>query len=189
MNVPEQRVEGKLELISVAKELMPKGHPDFLGVVKYPKITDMVKSEGSGNVLLFVSVLVRDFCGSLNVVRNMNEDQIIEAASMLVDECDNFRLEDYVMMFAMAKKGQLVKIMDRIDLQIITEIMNAYWTSRSRAAKDPVEAEVKHLDSLGRTLRVMDDMNPMEAKLIQSGDNLAAAIGEMKHAFSAWKKD
>jgi hypothetical protein len=42
-----------------------------------------------------------DFCSSINVLRNMNEDQMIEAAAMLIAECGNFRLEDYVMMFSM----------------------------------------------------------------------------------------
>jgi hypothetical protein len=185
----DTRMNGKMELLSVINDLMPAGVPNFLDVVKYPKISELIVSHGHAAVLLMVSVLVRDFCGSLNVVRNMNEDQIIEAASMLVSECGNFRLEDYTMMFSMAKKGELVKIMDRIDQQVITSILDEYWKKRNIAGSEAIEGEIKHLDGLGKTVRLLDDMNPQDAKLINTADNLAATIGEMKHKFSDWKND
>lgn len=94
-------------------------------------------------------LLVQDFCMSFGVVRNMNEDQMIECADILLDECDNFRMEDYVMMFAMAKRDKLgVKIMDRLDIQVISQIHNAYSELRYEAGerlqqKDYNEAEAR----------------------------------------------
>jgi hypothetical protein len=80
----------------------------------------------------------------------MNEDQMIETASMLLDECDNFRLEDYVMMFALAKRGQLVKIFDRIDIDLVGEIMNEYWFKRNEAGK---RAQDEHFRSFEEKMK------------------------------------
>ena len=121
------KTEAKMELISLTSELMPAGVPSFLEIVKYPMIRDLIAEIGKKKMLAILVLLVKDFCSSINVIRNMNEDQMIEAGAMLLDECVNFRLEDYVMMFSLAKRGQLIKILDRIDLQLIGEMMDKYW--------------------------------------------------------------
>lgn len=130
----------------MASELMPGGKPRYLDVIHFPMIRDLVKSEGKKKMLAVLVIMVKDLCSSLNVVRNMNEDQMIEAAAMLLDECGNFRLEDYVMMFSMGKRGQLVKIYDRIDLQVITAMMDEYWEKRKAIGDLLQENEVNHYD-------------------------------------------
>jgi hypothetical protein len=127
---PEERQVAKLAYGMAVKQLFPEGKPDYLGVVKYPQIKDLVKDNGEPVVLLLIAVMVRDYCASVNVARNMNEDQILEAAAMLMDEAGNFRLEDYAMMFALAKRGKLVKIYERIDLTTITDMADAYYAER-----------------------------------------------------------
>ena len=133
-----ERSKAKMELLLITNELMPGGKPDLLGVRKYPMIKDLVQSEGKKKMLAILVLMVKDFCSSMNVVRNMNEDQMIEAGAMLLEECDNFRMEDYVMMFSMAKKGSFhpeVKIYDRIDIQTISQIMDEYWARRNEAGR------------------------------------------------------
>ncbi len=174
------KAEAKMELIMITSDLMPAGKPSFLEVVKYPMIKTLIETEGKKKMLAIIVLMVKDFCGSLNVVRNMTEDQMIEAGVMLLDECDNFRLEDYTMMFALAKRGSLVKIMDRIDLQVITAMLDAYWEQRQHAAKSVEESEVKRLDSIGSTTRSLESMNPIDAKMIQATDGLAAAIEQLR---------
>lgn len=169
-----------MELIAISRDLMPEGKPAFLQVVKFPMIRDLAKSEGPNIMLKVLLLMVKDFCNSLNVVRNMNDDQMIEAASMLLDECDNFRLEDYTMMFSLGKRGQLVKIMDRIDLQIITAMMDEYWIQRKRAATKTVDEEIKHLDSIGNTARLIDTMNPIDAKMNKAADGVTSAIEALR---------
>ena len=140
-----------MELILVSNELMPGGSADFEGVIKYPKISKMVEEIGKKKMLAILVLLVKDFCSSVNVVRNMNEDQMIEAAAMLLEECDNFRLEDYFMMFSMAKKGKFkseVKIWDRMDIQIISEILDEYWKVRKTAGKAIMQKEQEVLDNI-----------------------------------------
>lgn len=184
------RSEAKMELVIMTSELMPKGKPSFLEVVKYPMISQLVQTEGRRKMLAVLVLLVKDFCTSLNVVRNMNEDQMIEAASMLLDECGNFRMEDYLMMFAMAKKGALdVKILDRIDIQVIAQILDDYWKHRHRAGKKAQEEEGDHIDTLGPVMRQLEHMDPTEAKLINQADGLLGAMGELKARFVEWKDE
>lgn len=125
----------KMELIKQNKVLMPKGVPDFLSIVKYPTIEQLIAQHGENNLSKVIFLLVKDFCNSLNVVRNMTEVQMFEATTMLVDECGNFRLEDYVMMFTLAKRGQLVKILDRVDIQVFGLMLDEYHKIRYAAGE------------------------------------------------------
>lgn len=180
MEIPEQKMKGKMEMIAISRYLMPGGRPRYTEVVKYPMVKDLAKSEGNNTMLKLLLLIIRDFCNSVNVVRNMNDDQMIESASMLLDECDNFRLEDYVMMFSMAKRGDLVKIFDRLDISVITAIMDEYWIRRKRAAKEIQEQPVERLDSLGNTVTKKELLHPQDAKLMDSGDRLAGMLGDLK---------
>ena len=173
---PDLKFPGKMELMEVVTELMPAGVPDFLSVVKYQKISALKTTLGQKDLHKAVFLLVKDFCSSLNVVRNMNEDQMIEAAAMLLDECGNFRLEDYTMMFALAKRGGLVKLYDRIDLEVITAIIDAYWVKRHKAAIEAEEKAVMAVESQIPTLRSSkpDDFDKV--------GNLGGAMSELKIA-------
>lgn len=171
----ENKFMAKMELTEIVSDLMPGGVPKFLEVVKYPKVSDLA-IQNKPRTLLLISIMVRDFCSSLNVVRNMNEDQIIEAAGMLMDESDNMRLEDYTMMFALAKRGGLVKIYDRIDLQVISDIFDAYWIKRSNAA---IKAEEEAVNSQETQMPMMRTSKPDDFDKIGS---LGSALTEMKNA-------
>jgi len=176
----EQRSEAKMELIVLTSELMPGGKPNYTDVIRYPMIRDLVQAYGKKKMLAVLVLMVKDLCSSLNVVRNMNEDQMLEAASMLLDECGNFRLEDYVMMFSLGKRGQLVKIMDRIDLQMISDMMDAYWEKRKAAAEVLTESDARHYDTLGPVARTVDNYHPEDARLLQAGEGVSAAIQGLK---------
>lgn len=124
-----------MELAEITSQLMPDGKPDFKSIRYYPSIKSLCENPeyGSKNIRMLLFLMVQSFCESMNVVRNMNEDQMIESAAMLLDECENFRLEDYQIMFTMAKRGQLLKIYDRIDISIISALMDAYFKIRREA--------------------------------------------------------
>lgn len=144
---PKERTANKMAYLQITKELMPAGKPEFLTVVKYPKINDLVQERGEPVIMLILAVMIRDFCATMNVVRNMNEDQILEAAAMLLNEAGNFRLEDYTVMFALAKKGQLFEVRDRIDLQVITAIADAYYAQRRDAKINMQDQELERLEA------------------------------------------
>lgn len=174
------KLSGKGELIEIVSELMPAGKPKFLEVIRYPTIEAMIHEHGKQKMLKVIFLLVKDFSGSLNVVRNFNEDQMLEAAAMLLDECGNFRLEDYVMMFQMAKKGELLKVYDRLDIQVISEMLDVYWLKRKRAAEGVQEKEAYHLENLGDNQKQIESLHPEDAKLLKATDGLAAALSSWK---------
>lgn len=148
MSKEETRKDAKMEVTVRCAELMPTGKPNFKEIPQYPTIAQLVPIHGVGNMLKVLQMMVMDFCRSMNVVRNMNEDQMIEAAAFLLDECGTFRVEDYLMMFTMAKRGQLGKIFDRVDIQVIGSILDAYWLYRDAEGKRIQEEEVKAAERL-----------------------------------------
>lgn len=135
MEVEQNFMSAKLELSNIASNLVVKYKPDFDLITSHTSIKTLALNKEVGGigkqaVLKSVFVLLKDFCGSVNVVRNMNESQMIDAAAMILDEVDDFRMEDLVAMFSMAKRGQLFEIRDRIDLQIISKILDVYYIMR-----------------------------------------------------------
>lgn len=181
MEIPQQRQEGKVDLITLTSELMPKGVPNLLGVVKYPQIERLGQEIGKKGVLLLILTLVKDLCSSINVVRNMSEDQMLETASMLLDECGDFRLEDYVIMFSMLKRGQLVKIYDRIDTGLVGDAMNEYWFMRRNAGRRHQEEEVNHFEDKLKEIErkpgsLTEEENEQQIELISKLREVAANL-------------
>lgn len=131
----DKKRDAKMELIIMTSALMPHGKPALLEMRNYPQIAALAAEHGRKSLLKVIFLIIQNFCSSVNVVRNMSEDQMIEAAAMMLDECGNFRLEDYQLMFAMAKRGQLVRIMDRIDISLISQMMDEYWRVRNAAGR------------------------------------------------------
>lgn len=171
----EKKSEGKMELLSVTRDLMPGGKPLFKDVIKYPMIRMLAAQVGENVILKNIFLLVKDFCSAVNVVRNMNEDQMIDAAAMLLDECEDFRMEDYVMMFSMAKKGELVDLRDRVDLQIISKIMDEYYIVRRREGELIQEEGIRHYETMGTQTRSIEYLHPSDAKISEAADKLLAS--------------
>jgi hypothetical protein len=76
--------------------------------------------------------MVADLCRAVNVVRNMNKDQMIETATKILDECGNLRLQDYAII---VKRGQLARILDRLDIHVIGEMLDVFWLSRCKSGE------------------------------------------------------
>lgn len=127
------RLEAKMQISVMVNGVMPGGKPEFKQIRSFPAIAQMAQVYGETTMQKALFLMVKDFSESINAVRNMNETQMIDAAAMLLAECDNFRLEDYLMMFTMAKRGQLVTILDRVDMHVISLMMNSYWDIRNAA--------------------------------------------------------
>lgn len=153
----------------------------FLEIIRYPKIETLAETHGKRKMRKVLFLMLKDFCNSINVVRNMNEDQMIEGAAMLLDECGNFRLEDYAMMFSMAKRGQLIDVRDRIDIQMLSQMLDNYWERRNMAAEIEITGEINHLESLGNTSKQIENLHPQDGKLLQSMEKVTAA-------FEGWKE-
>ena len=174
--------------MSITGDLMPGGVPFFPIIRTFPPIAELLIHNAPG-ISKAVFLLVRDFCASLNVVRNMNEDQMIEASGLLIQECGNLRLEDYVIMFSMAKRGELVDIHDRVDLQIITRIADTYWSVRHLEGQKERDKDFHETLYIGPSERAQESLNPQQLQLMDKADNLNGAIGDLKNAFKAWRDE
>lgn len=125
---------------------MPDGVPNFEPIRSFPTIKALCESikDGRKNMRAVLFNMVKNLSESINVVRNLTEDQMIEIASLLLDECGDFRLEDYQMMFTLAKRNKLVKFRDRIDITIVSEMLDEYWLLRKKEG-DRILAEKEDL--------------------------------------------
>lgn len=188
METPELKAAGKMELMQITNKLIPQGKVDFPSLRTFPTLAELSKIN-QADTAKSVFLLVKDFCGSLNVVRNMNEDQMIEAAGLLINECSNFRLEDYVVMFAMAKKGELINIRDRLDLQLISQMMDVYWSIRHETGQRERDKDFSDTLYIGPSERSLEAINPQQGALMDKADNLAGAIGDLKNAFKSWNEE
>lgn len=137
-----EKTKAKLELSELISVSMPKGEPDWLALRYNIPVATLVAEHGKKEITMVLICLLRDFCDSFNVVRNMTEDQIIDAATMLRDECGDYRMEDYAIMLTMAKRNSLgVKILDRLDISTIGQIRAAYDAFRREGIVELAERE------------------------------------------------
>lgn len=192
--------DAKMGLTLITGELMPSGKPDFLSVKQYTPIVMLVKqgAVAKPTMMKLLLILLKDFCMSMNVAHNMNEMQMIETAGMLLDECDNFRIEDFVMMFAMAKRGQLGKLMHSIDMQVISKMMDEYYKLRRLAGERAYEDEYKQFEAMApepyeRTpeQQAAWEMILQTAKALKSEDergDIAARDAMMKESKEYWAR-
>lgn len=180
LEVPEYTQNAKMELVAISRRLMPEGKPNYLGVIRYPMIKELIDAYGRKTIHKVLYLMVKDFCSSLNVVRNMNQEQMLECAAILLDDCGNFRLEDYTMMFSMGKRGHLIKIYDRLDISVITEMLDEYWRKRNEMAERQYIEQNKYYNKLGDNTRTLECLPVTEAKMITAAERLTGTISELK---------
>lgn len=177
---PENLVKAKLQFSREMAILMPAGKPDYLCVNKFPSIRQLITDIGEPAVVLLVSSLIQDFCSTMNRARPMSAVQIAEVAFMLVFECGTFRLEDYAMMFAQAKRGELVKIYESIDMSVITAIRDAYDMASVKAVQAERQQEDDFYRGMGPSIRSSDGNNGEEVRLMDGFDGIAAGLGNLR---------
>lgn len=154
----------KSELMVLTREVMPAGEPAFPEIRRRAPMVKLIDCYGPATMHKVLMMLIRDLCQSINVVRPMTTAQISEAAGFLLDECGDFRLEDFVVMFTMAKRGRLAingdkGFMDRVDIETIGKVMDAYYEIRRDAGYAAQEAEMRKAEEEWRmgTRGVMHD--------------------------------
>lgn len=146
----DETVKGiaKMELIQITRGLVPAGKPAYTEMIRYPKIKDLEEKLGQKTMMKTIFLIIRDFCASINVGKNMNADQMIEAAAILLEEAGNFRLEDYIAMFAMAKRGEYGEFYDRMDIAMICSFIDKYWQQRNIAGTKARDEDMEKIDRI-----------------------------------------
>ena len=88
-----EKSQAKLRLANIAMDLMPAGVVDFDKLKECAPIKSLVEGIGKTEMQTLLFLLISNFCKSINVVRNMGEDQMIECAMYLLDECKDYTME------------------------------------------------------------------------------------------------
>lgn len=184
----ETKTNAKMELLALVTEMMPAGLPQYQHARYHPPIAQLVKELGHSILTKAVFMLVKDFAASMNVVRNLSEDQAIEIAHLLVAECGTFRLEDYAIMFALAKRGKLVKIMDRVDMEVISKMVEEYDRQSSKAGQEERDRDFVATDGLGPSTRVSDSQTPQDRMGIKV-DGLAEGLRMLRGDYLEFREE
>lgn len=171
----------KMELSIATSEMMPAGIPKYRDMIYPPPMQLLISEHGRPHMMKVIVLLLGDLNEAFNVVRPMSDSQMIDIAAMMLDECGDFRLEDYIMLLTMVKRGDLVKVMDRIDMGVIGAAMNEYYLRRRdeglRAQEEEYAAYEQSLKGIAR---------PPETEQEQL---LSAQFGKLAGEMKAWEKE
>lgn len=191
--------ENKRGMIQMVSQIMPDGEPDFSIIRLAPSIKQILKENEADDVydkmLTALCMIVKDYCDSVNIPegKNMNQAQVIEAASFLLDECDNYRIEDYIMMFTMAKRNKLAygakndkgRVFDRVDIQLISEFKERYEFLRQEGEDKLRIKEEQEQEKLLPPDRQIDPDEPDEVKAKRWDD----ALAHLEMLRAKWRKE
>lgn len=156
------QTNSKTEFIKYTNSLYNRnGEPDF-AEFKYHRtsILTLSKSLDKSIIISDIYLIIKSFTESLNVKRNMTEDQLIEAAATLFRKTvsDGYleTLEDVVVFFQGCKEGRYGQIMDRIDIQIILSMRENFLNFRHEVNNSILYDDVPSYDRQDNILSVRD---------------------------------
>lgn len=185
----EIAVSNAVELMEYTDTLIDKqGVPKFVELRRCEHLPALKTEHGSGLLRAMITVLVKAFCSQLNVVRNMNEVQIIQCANFLMKNGDDMTMEDFVVMFEMAQNNRLGKILDRVDIQVVATMLESYKDYRFyqwRIINSDLDGETfKQIDAKNRA-----DYEKAKAEgLIPENINATAEIEKIAKQMKDWDK-
>jgi hypothetical protein len=127
-------VSGKIAMVKYYSE---SNSPKFEALLKIPvsdRLPELTKKLGIKDMGKILMAEITKFQNCYNVVRPMNPDQIAQCAYSLIQtaEEDYLSLEDVILFLEGAKQGKYGKVYDRLDQQIIFEMMEQYRDERHR---------------------------------------------------------
>ncbi len=93
-------------------------------------------------MMVIITTLIINTAEYMNVGRNMNEDQCLETASLMLNQFKHETIEDFVLMFKNAKTGKYGTTFNRLDGQVIFEWFYKYLDEKARY-RETVHAKIK----------------------------------------------
>lgn len=145
-------------------------------------LTNLSKSMGENNTLKVVYTLILNVSNYFNVAHSMNQDQALQTATLILDKYPVETVEDFVMVFKMAKRNEFGTILHRIDGTVIFDWCARYFDLkyakkdelRQRAVKSENAAaleETRNMADLWKTVgalthvRKIKEMNKMLSRI------------------------
>ena len=117
-------------------------------------MSELKRHVGHRNVAIALDVQLTRLVASLNLKWNVNDSQIKDIVQDLIEEFPHESIEDFVLCFKKARKGQYGELI-RLDSPIIFTWMRSYleekyqvveenWKAKKEAEKKPIQPEGEH---------------------------------------------
>lgn len=117
-------------------------------------ISELQRYVGARNVAIALDVQLTRLVASLNLKWNVNDSQIRDIVQDLIEEFPHESIEDFVLCFKKARKGQYGELI-RLDSPIIFIWMREYlvekyqvvednWKAKKETEKKPISPETEH---------------------------------------------
>lgn len=160
------------------------------GVIRFDKVFEIPLADripnlthvyGFEKIHDIVTVLLASFNNSLNLIRPMNEEQIVECAYELVmtTEEDQLSIQDYVLFFKGAKEGKYGRILDRLDQQTVFSMLEDYRQKRHEERMRQKENQHLEYSGLGDPTR-KQTTDALSQHLSEYSTKLSAMKDELK---------
>lgn len=139
-------------------------YENLLTIPVKDRLPGLVEQYGSQKIHGLLVVMLTEFCNFYNVIRPMTSAQIVSCAFELIGTSseDFLSIEDLTIFFDGAKKGNYGKIYDRLDQQLIFEMLEVYRQERHLnyyKIKDEKECNFK---AVGSQFRSSEDMSEIK---------------------------
>lgn len=128
-------IAGKIGLI---KHYSQNNNPKYDALLSIPvsdRLPELSKKVGVSEIGKIIMAEITKFQNCYNVIRPMNADQIAQCAFSILQssEEDFLSLQDIIIFFEGAKQGKYGKVYDRLDQQVIFDMLEIYRESRHQS--------------------------------------------------------
>lgn len=128
----------KADIAAISQSVLPFLQADkvrfdeVLKISPFARIPNLTHAYGFENIHKTLILLLGKFVNSFNLIRPMSEEQVIECAFDMVttSQEDQLSIEDYVLFFKGARQGKYGKVLDHLDQQVVSEMLEAYRQER-----------------------------------------------------------
>jgi hypothetical protein len=156
------RVQDDFQISSIVSSYIKAGTPQFALLLQTPlgdRIPGLAAKYGSKRIHALIVILVTNFCNNLNLIRPMTESQIVSCSFELMNTAseDQLSIEDLTVFFNGAVAGKYGRILDRMDQQILFELLENYRQERHISYSRLQEERHIQLKSLGPIDRSCED--------------------------------
>lgn len=136
----------------------------LLSIPLKDRMVGLVTQYGKEKIHGLLIVMLTDFCNFYNVIRPMSAIQIVDCAFELINTSieDYLGIEDFTIFFQGAKNGKYGKIYDRLDQQIIFDMLEMYRQERHEKYMSVKEEKESNYKAAGDSFRLCDDMTELK---------------------------
>lgn len=106
-------------------------------------LVNMSRSIGEKNTLKVVYTLILNVSNYFNVAHSMNQDQALQTATLILDKYPLETVEDFVMIFKLAKRNEFGTNLHRIDGTVIFDWCAKYFDMKYAKKDELHNREVK----------------------------------------------